>query len=302
MLKPYRLYYQSSDRQIIQVTNCAQYDSGLFYLLKPGTCSFVNREFNVANSINSAGVRDDEASLTEPSIVVLGDSYSMGWGVEQSKAFPQLLEKLTGKKVLNAGVSSYGTARATKLYSRLNPHTARHIIFQYHTNDFEENDSFIKHNFNLPIRSQRAYDSLRHNIMERQRYFPFKHLYGMSKSFATQMIRSEPPPIAESRAAAKFLNVLEHAGLKKEGIQIIVFKVDDYDKLTDDFVNAIDSLIKEDAGWNLKTVKLSKVLTESDYFILDDHINARGHAKIAAKLYESLDTVSPQTEGIAIDN
>src|SRR5690606_35502099 len=101
------------------------------------------REFSVVNSYNTLGLRDDEASLDHPSVVVLGDSYTMGWGVAQSEAYPQQLEALYGEKVLNAGVSSFGTAREMKLLKKINLPHVNTVIIQYHPNDFEENEICI---------------------------------------------------------------------------------------------------------------------------------------------------------------
>jgi lysophospholipase L1-like esterase len=290
ILPAYRLYYQSSDRNIIQVTDCAQYDSGLFYILKAGTCEFRNREFDVQNSINSAGLRDDEASLASPEIVVLGDSYAMGWGVNQDEAFPQVLEKISQQRVLNAGISSYGTAREVTLFNRLTRSSIKTIFLQYHANDFEENTSFIENHYTLPIRKESTYDSLRFHINKREDYFPFKHLYGVTKAASRKLFHPAPAPVSDLEAASKMLDVLTHLNIDKTKVRIIVFKLDDYDRIDDGFIHAVDSLANTEPyqDWNLSTVSLSGLFTEDDYFVLDDHINASGHRKIAHKLAESL--------------
>ncbi|HEU5146194.1 MAG TPA: hypothetical protein VFT90_05750, partial [Chryseosolibacter sp.] len=99
LLPHYQWYYATSDRNIFQVTDCAEYDPDFYYRFKPGSCIFENREFSVVNHFNSAGLRDDEGSLDNPSIVVMGDSFTMGWGVSQEDAFPQVLEALSQKRV-----------------------------------------------------------------------------------------------------------------------------------------------------------------------------------------------------------
>jgi lysophospholipase L1-like esterase len=294
LLEAFRHYYQISDRNIIQVTDCGKYDSTLFYTLKPGTCLFENREFRVLNNINSMGLRDDEASLSFPSVVALGDSYTMGWGVQQDETFPQLLEQLTGMRVLNAGISSYGTARETKLLERIATDSVKYIVIQYHANDFDENEKLLSSNFRLPVRSENAYDSLREAIHKRQRYFPFKNLYGIARGFARKVAARETPGISESREAQSFLQVLKHTRIRP-GIEIIVFNVDDYGKLNDDFTSAIDSLINtpEFSDLSVRTLRISSILQENDYFKLDDHINAEGHRKIAAKIRDSMASLSP---------
>src|SRR5436309_11914338 len=96
-----------SERHLIQFSpDCAQYDPRLGYRLRPGRCRFANREFATTYMINSRGLRDDETSLHEPTVIVLGDSYAMGWGVEQDETYPQVIERNLGVKVLNAAISS----------------------------------------------------------------------------------------------------------------------------------------------------------------------------------------------------
>lgn len=281
----FQSYYLSNDRQIIQVTPCARYDSSLFYLFKPGSCYFSNREFHVRNEFNKKGLRDDDESLMSPKGIVLGDSYAMGWGVNQDESFPQLLEHQAGYPILNAGVSSFGTARELILLRQLPTDSLKFIVFQYHGNDYEENLQYINHNYFLPIRKETTYDSIVNSINHRRRYYPFKHLYGTSKSVGKQIIgkaiedKKKIPPQEE---ALTFLKVLQNEPLLKN-LNIIVFKIDDHDRLNDHFVNAVDS-INRVSGFNkldITTVRISDILKRDDYFILDDHINSSGHLKIA---------------------
>lgn len=82
--------------------------------------SQVGRNFNVAIETNSKGLRDRDFSYKKSSrvfrILVLGDSWTFGSGVEGGKTYPKVLEKLLNQKypekeweVVNSGVSAYGT-------------------------------------------------------------------------------------------------------------------------------------------------------------------------------------------------
>ena len=94
LLLAFREYYFFYDRGSVQFTNgLARYDSSLYYSLMPGRSNFTNREFNVAFNVNEIGVRDDSASLVHPEIIVVGDSFAMGWGVDQDSTFAEVLEK-----------------------------------------------------------------------------------------------------------------------------------------------------------------------------------------------------------------
>lgn len=299
LLTSYRKLYESEDRNIFQVTDCAEYDPDLFYRFKTGKCAFTNREFDVMNEINSQGLRDDEGSLDNPSIVIFGDSFAMGWGVPQANCFPQVLESLSGQKVLNAGVSSFGTAREMKLLSKLGYQHINTVIIQYHPNDYEENLTSIQNNFNLPVSPQRTYDSLKQNIFERNQYFPFKYLKGISKSVAFSMLRPEKASPSDTVEARAFLDILSNSNIHNVAGRIFVFKTDNRQN-GNGFVDALDHLLLDArfANLNITTVRIDGIMNKEDYFILDAHFNAAGHQKLAAKLHEYIQqSINPVMAG-----
>ena len=127
-----RHYIKFNITDIIQnKEDCAKYDKELFYTLKPGNCIFDIADSTDEYSINSLGVRDDEESLTKPDVVFLGDSYTMGWGVSNEETYVKLIENKTGLKVLNAGISSYGTAREIGLLERIDTSNLKYLVIQY---------------------------------------------------------------------------------------------------------------------------------------------------------------------------
>ncbi len=85
--------------------------------------------------INSQGLRDKEYSLKKPDntyrIVVIGDSITFGWGVEQEFTYPDVLEKKLNEKppagfpanvkyeVLNLGVGNYNTFQEVRRLKRI---------------------------------------------------------------------------------------------------------------------------------------------------------------------------------------
>ncbi len=79
---------------------------------------FKTSEWDTNYSINSLGFRDREYSIAKPAgvfrILVLGDSYTEGYGVEADQSFPKVLERMLnnnsgGRKyeVINSGIGSY---------------------------------------------------------------------------------------------------------------------------------------------------------------------------------------------------
>lgn len=78
---------------------------------------FSTEFFDVQVSINSRGLRDAETTLEKPDgirrVVVIGDSFAWGYGVEQAETFSSLLESaLPATEVINGGVSGYSTDQA----------------------------------------------------------------------------------------------------------------------------------------------------------------------------------------------
>ena len=73
--------------------------------------------------INSDGLRDDEYSLARNDrrrIVFLGDSLTLGWGVEKHDTFEALLEKQLSRteptEILNFGTGNYNTTQEVGLF------------------------------------------------------------------------------------------------------------------------------------------------------------------------------------------
>ena len=140
-----KLYFRGM-RNIWQYkNNCIEFDKQLFYVPRDGLCKFNNPEFNTFLNfkdgvrLNSNSISFDESAR---SIAVIGDSFAMGWGVNDNETFSSKLENQLNKKVYNMGVSSYGTIREVKklinsdYYDKIDT-----IIIQYHFNDIDENSS-----------------------------------------------------------------------------------------------------------------------------------------------------------------
>lgn len=68
---------------------------------------------------NARGLRDGEHAFERPNgtkrILVLGDSFTFGAGVDYGERFTELLEH-EGREVINLGVNAYGTDQELRLY------------------------------------------------------------------------------------------------------------------------------------------------------------------------------------------
>jgi len=289
-------YYTNVEVNIIQFNpNTSSYDSLLFYTLKP-SASFVfnNREFADSFQTNSKGLRDDEVSLVKPPIICLGDSYAMGWGVKQHESFAEQMAMLTNQKVLNAAVSSYSTGRELECLSRLNSSNLQYLIIQYCRNDNIENKDFVENNYTLRISSREKYDSAVNKHYWTKLWFPGKRVITISKLYAEKKWQIFPTvrkhvPGNIQEAARYFTDILMHSGINFKKTKVLVVDVSEQERMNDDFVNAVNKLLeansyKERFSNNLIMVPLSGLLNKDDYYILDLHIRASGHRKIAERL------------------
>jgi lysophospholipase L1-like esterase len=283
-----RNYYLSYDRTVVQLSpTCAQYDPSLFYRLRPGLCETREREFAVRYSVNSAGLRDTEQALRRPEMIVLGDSITMGWGVAQELTYPKRIERGWGHKVLDAGISSYATAREGILLGQLDTSALTHVVVQYCSNDVSENELAIASSFRLPISSRQRYDEVAASDRGKRRYVPGRRLLQFLRS-----VRSPAPLDVEAgdrsagEQASIFLECLsEYVARPHPGVKILAFEANSYALNRTGFPAEVEKR-KRDPRYpenvrNMLVEDLSTRLTADRYFDLDDHPRASGHEVIA---------------------
>ena len=102
--------------------------------------------FDVEYQSNNLGARDNEIydkNLPNDSIILIGDSFIEGMGVNLQDTFGEILEKEIGRKVLNFGSGGFfGPVQEAILYASLAsklPHNEI-IYFFLPANDFVENE------------------------------------------------------------------------------------------------------------------------------------------------------------------
>ena len=99
------------------------------YTYNPGfTGEVITEEYKIRIDINSIGLRDDPITLnTEVDILAIGDSFTVGFGVDAGDAWPSQFESYlnsasvfpTVKRVVNAGVSGYNITQIRLLLQDL---------------------------------------------------------------------------------------------------------------------------------------------------------------------------------------
>ncbi|MEW5984830.1 MAG: hypothetical protein AB1806_20955 [Acidobacteriota bacterium] len=291
--------YRHFRRNIIQFDPaCARWDAVLGYTLRPGTCTFGNVEFSNEYLINSAGLRDAEGALDAPEVIVLGDSQVMGWAVSQDDAFPQVLGRKAGLRVLNAGISSYGTVRERLLLDRLDGSRLKALVIQYTDNDIPENLAYWRRGNRYERLPEPLYREAQAYNARQQGYYPGKYVFRLAWKFlrleAPEPAREEmDPAVTPADEARLFLNALVHAGrMPLDGVQVIVFEVHPDRRVRRSFVTGLNAAkgARSLPGYvrDMVVLDTQPLLKADDFFVIDDHLRARGHETLADAVREVL--------------
>jgi hypothetical protein len=289
-----RRLYLAHDRNLIQAMPCcAQFDPQLFYTLRPGRFHFENREFDDEFDVNTLGLRDAEGALHDPELVVLGDSYAMGWGVPQDETMARLIQRETGLRALNAGIAGYGTVREMRLLDRIETATLRYLVIQYCDDDILETRPFANHDDVLEVRDQRQYRQDVRRAERRKRYWLGRRTY----EFLHDVFFPTPEPefrhASPEEHARYFVNALLHAGRTDlSRVRLVTFEI--LQTRTVDGVFAL-ALRREIASekyppWvrDMIVLDLTGRLGPEHYYDLDDHLRPEGQKIVAAAVSEAI--------------
>jgi uncharacterized membrane protein YqjE len=317
----FREYYNNYQRDILQYNkNISRYDPAVFYRMKAGNRSlFANIEFadsiftdnsgfRTNNTSGNAATSDNSPATTTtppgPTVICLGDSYTLGWGVQQDETYPARLQSMLGQTVLNTGMSSYGTIREVESTRALDKSGVSTVIIQYCFNDADENEAFVNHHFHLSISPETVYDSAVNMLWWSNLYFPGKYFCTLTKLFLSERLHASaspgepevnPPgptadhPTGQTAEAAWFLEVLRHSGLNFDSLHVFVFDIREYQNLTGKFIGALQQQLTSPDNrlffkGNLHPLSVDGLFTPADYYLLDEHLRPSGQKKLAAYL------------------
>jgi hypothetical protein len=141
----------------------------------------------VTNSLGLRDYRPPHKSDDKTQILVLGDSFTFGYGVALEESYPYLLERRLNEiscddsyEVINAGVPGYDTVDEAELLSKIVPHYSfRWIVVGLHPGDLMSREELRRNTL------VRAREWLRRNSAL------FSWLFRVYK---TKLIRYVPPP------------------------------------------------------------------------------------------------------------
>jgi len=116
------------------------------FRLAPGIATRMRGpEYDVEVRTNSLGLRDDEPGpKAGPRVLLLGDSFAMGYGVPRGELFADLLEKQLGIDVVDAGTGGYEIVQQPRMLADLAPRLQPDLVVYalYLGNDLAQNDEW----------------------------------------------------------------------------------------------------------------------------------------------------------------
>ena len=98
-----KLYFSGLRNLWNQNSQCSTFDEDLLYIPKPGKCEFNNPEFKTILNFDEdrrLNLIDDKIDENEKLIITVGDSLTMGWGVNDNETFSYNLQKLIKKSLI----------------------------------------------------------------------------------------------------------------------------------------------------------------------------------------------------------
>lgn len=259
------------------------------------------RYYGVEIRTNSLGFRDTERSIQKPlntrRIIMLGDSFTLGWGVPFDKTFSYQLEAMLNKtgemfQVINMGVGNYNTVMEVELFKlkglKLNPDV---VVLMYYINDAEQTPeinalsySFLKYSYLLAsVREQvMRYRIMRKSSGSLERYY--RNLYADGAIGIT----------ATTKALTELLAIC-----KEKNIKLLIVNIPDLRQLKEyPFVFATDYIRNFSEDNHVPFLDLLSFLEkeagESLWVSMEDpHLNVKGNALAAEAILEKLRSIPP---------
>ena len=256
-------------------------------------------EFRFAINTNSFGMRDPEPTkpLTD-GIVFVGDSFTMGYGVQDNEAFPALVRAGLASRgvtmpVLNTGMGNNGNGRWVKFFehdaAKFRP---RIVVFQVMANDFDDN--LAEHLFQLDSNGRLRELPIGPPSLARKAQTFVDDVPGLSYSYLVSLAWTAAETIQSERAIASTESGLDD-DLPSDELTFALVRTA-VDKARATGANVIGLLVGLSGPRRAKTIEIFKErgLTCLDgpnwkdspdmFFKVDGHWNAAGHRRAAELL------------------
>lgn len=286
------VYFRGGRRIWQHDPNCVSYDRDLLYRPKIGECTFANAEFNTTLNFDGNG-RIHKSKSGKVGIAVIGDSFAMGWGVNDAETFSAYLEEIVTRPVYNLGVSSYGTYRGLlRLEKSGLLHKIDTVVIQYCDNDLPENiEKLSRHSPSTPEKFDSLFVAPKRNTFRTLKSWTRTALWvPLSELKALVIPHKQAPHDDFTPHYEAIMNVFNRFPWIKTK-KVVLFALNEGHRQT--FANLGDFAANA-TGQPLTLVEVN--LGRDAYFLVDDHLNKFGHRRIAQMIAPIVSDSSNLTE------
>lgn len=265
------------------------------YRMIPGKCRLSNLEYDSTMTHDRAGFRN-ATEMPAPQIAVLGDSHAYGHGVNDDETFSALLSRGLGVPVRNLALPAFATRRAVEAY-KAEGLTADVIVMQYCDNDLDENIASLKmteSEYQIALRTRLA------TVIKNYHYTKSKSGFRqwiMTLGYATRGLvdarfyrftRYAPDEGTLNQEADAFARLISEYHSLLAGKTVILIESSGWGRNRRGFQKVFSRHLHDIAKVDWVVLDSHALLTRTDYFRLDDHLNAKGHGKIAGLLSDTV--------------
>jgi hypothetical protein len=300
-----------------------KYDSLLGWDHQPGQEGiFETPQFRTFVRINQQGLRDREHSYERLDdngrILVLGDSFAWGYGVEESERFSQRLETSLDAEVINAGVSGYSTDQELLWFRDEGiKYDIDLVILVFTGNDVGDNEQQLVHTIyykpqfvreegqlilnGYPVPRSSRPARLIYSLSQDsalafflvQRYFDLRSSYG---NFRDNLQNADPPPSGTSVAGESFgltialLDEMKNVA-ESNGAKFMIVATDRWwnNPSEETYPELIDRMQTE--GFLVLDVESMSGFESGEMLIPDDgHWSKAGHEFVAEKIINFIES------------
>lgn len=283
-----------------------QFDAGRGYSIAPHlNTSFTNKEFSTTVTTNQFGFRDDAASLNNPDVLFLGDSYAWGWGVDEKDGIEKRYEQLTGKRTLNMSVPGYGNIQELLTlfgWERRGPLQGKHVFMFFCANDLQDNENtsfnafpyFVKtgNNISLHTPDKAGFDQWQettnkwmiHSQLATSNILAYYTMAAIKNAGNKDIYKDYQTTTNRLNGAEAFMYVAENlAALQtQQQMRFTIVYIPSYSYYRTNQHDMSYKLVADVCNkLHLQFADLSPVLLKNDYYPLDKHWTAEGHRKVA---------------------
>jgi hypothetical protein len=216
-------------------TAMARYDPELGWAYVPGrrvTQRYGTDPRLVSATFDSLGIRVERADhvwrARDPSVLFIGDSFTMGHGVGANEAFPARVEAFLGNRIqaVNLGVEGYGTDQALLSLQRyIDRFQTRAVVYTFIADHVWRNDNYDRRVYypdgnwpgSKPLFGLRA-DS---GVVLRKPAVPVAQLGGLHLVQAARVAWTRWGPRPDSRLTAALVREMDRY-CKAKGVRLLV--------------------------------------------------------------------------------